>query len=894
TLNKSAGTGAATFYVPFNNTGTVNVSSGALRLDAGSTHAGTLNIPLGQTLQLANGTHDLGSGATVTGAGVVAVISGTSNFNGAITVPNLNLSGGALGGSGGLNVTGAWNWTAGDITGPGVKTNSGALNLTGGSSRNLRDGTLNNTGTVNWATGAPWTLEYTATLNNQAGGVLNVQGDNSLSLYGGGSKILNNAGTLNKSAGTGAATFYVPFNNTGTVNVNSGTLKFDAGSTHAGTLNIPSGQTLQLANGTHDLGSGATVTGAGVLAVISGTSNFNAAITVPNLNLSGGTLGGSGGLNVTGAWNWTGGNITGAGAKTNSGALNVTGGSSRNLSSSTLNNSGTVNWAGGTPWTFEYTSTANNLFGATFNIQGDNTLSTYASGTRNFNNAGTLNKSGGTGTATFYVPFNNTGTVNVNSGKLNLAAGLSNFSSSTSTLTGGSHVVQGTLQFPGANIVTNAAGITLDGAASAIVNESGVNALLNLAANGAAGSLTIQNGRNFSSTAAFSNAGNVTVGSGSLFTANPTYTQTAGTTTVNGAFAASGGVNINGGTLSGSGTITGNVSNAGVASPGSSPGILNITGNYTQTASGILNVEIGGLTPGDQFDQINITGSASLDGTLNVTAINNFTPAGGNSFQIMSFASRTGDFAAKNGLNLAGGIRLVPNLTGAALTLSTVQVLKGAELELTQDVDASGFVIFKVAIKRVKDLSNGTTTTAAGGLGSYDASLTYAAAGLTILDARGVAPFSTISSVRNTEGGAKTTFNSSQTASTPQAPVTVAHLYPSLIGSRDNTYTVTLAFSGVSSVSAEVISPDPAVNLGNLRRGNARDIDDVDMSDALFIAQYRVGIRGLGTGDLAVNPLNAASVMHDVGGEKIDMNDALFIAQMRVGLRDASYNWMAG
>ncbi|MBI4332689.1 MAG: hypothetical protein HY673_15575, partial [Chloroflexi bacterium] len=204
----------------------VDSSIGSLTV-ASSTGTTTLIIPSGRTL-------------TIGGAGPVNERS------------VLQLNGGTINGGGSLSVAGAMNWTGGTVNIP--LTNSGTLNLTGGSSRNLSNSTLNNAGTVNWAGGAPWTFEYTATLNNQAGGVLNVQGDNSLSPYGSGSKILNNAGTLNKSAGTGAATFYVAFNNTGTVNVNSGTLRLDAGSTHAGTLNIPSGQTLQLANGTHDLG----------------------------------------------------------------------------------------------------------------------------------------------------------------------------------------------------------------------------------------------------------------------------------------------------------------------------------------------------------------------------------------------------------------------------------------------------------------------------------------------------------------------------------------------------------------------------------------------------------------------------------------------------------------
>jgi len=56
-------------------------------------------------------------------------------------------------------------------------------------------------------------------------------------------------------------------------------------------------------------------------------------------------------------------------------------------------------------------------------------------------------------------------------------------------------------------------------------------------------------------------------------------------------------------TLSGRGTIIGNVENAGQVNPGASAGTLTIDGDYTQTADGVLNIELGGTaTPGTDFD----------------------------------------------------------------------------------------------------------------------------------------------------------------------------------------------------------------------------------------------------------------------------------------------------
>jgi hypothetical protein len=122
------------------------------------------------------------------------------------------------------------------------------------------------------------------------------------------------------------------------------------------------------------------------------------------------------------------------------------------------------------------------------------------------------------------------------------------------------------------------------------------------------------------------------------------------------------------------GTINGNMVNAGQLTIGGSAatGFLTISGTYTQTASGSLGIRIGGVTPGGQFDQLNVSGSVTLDGVLNVSLVVGYTPDLGDSFQILTFGSRTGDFAFKNGLDLGGGLRLDPQYDAGSLTLVTV------------------------------------------------------------------------------------------------------------------------------------------------------------------------------------------------------------------------------
>ncbi|MBL8811364.1 MAG: S-layer family protein, partial [Planctomycetaceae bacterium] len=223
--------------------------------------------------------------------------------------------------------------------------------------------------------------------------------------------------------------------------------------------------------------------------------------------------------------------------------------------------------------------------------------------------------------------------------------------STTSTLTGGTWITSGTISFPAGapNITTlgSAASVTYSGATSSFPKFATVQDIQ--------GSFSIIN-RTFTGSAAATivNSGTFLIDGGTFTqTVARPFVQTAGTTTLaNGATISSNisSVTLNGGTLSGTGTISSaTVTNSGTVSPGASPGILNITGNYTQSSSGVLNIEVGGTngsTP--DFDQLLISGSASLDGTLNVTLINGFLPDKSHSFRFMTYASRTGNFATIN------------------------------------------------------------------------------------------------------------------------------------------------------------------------------------------------------------------------------------------------------
>jgi hypothetical protein len=114
---------------------------------------------------------------------------------------------------------------------------------------------------------------------------------------------------------------------------------------------------------------------------------------------------------------------------------------------------------------------------------------------------------------------------------------------------------------------------------------------------------------------------------------------------------------IDQGTVRGNGNILGNVQNGGLILPGNSLGALHISGNYSQTSAGKLLIELAGTTPGTQYDQLLITGGATLDGTLQVSLLNGFVPSAGDSFDLLTTTSSiAGTFANEQLPLLAGGL----------------------------------------------------------------------------------------------------------------------------------------------------------------------------------------------------------------------------------------------
>jgi T5SS/PEP-CTERM-associated repeat protein/autotransporter-associated beta strand protein len=157
------------------------------------------------------------------------------------------------------------------------------------------------------------------------------------------------------------------------------------------------------------------------------------------------------------------------------------------------------------------------------------------------------------------------------------------------------------------------------------------------------------------------------------------------------------------GTLGGDGTIDGRVFNYGAVSPGGfagpAAGRLQITGQYWQGAEGALQIE---LASANSYDQLDVLGGI-LDGTLDVTFIDDYIPSIGASFDILDkqpFASLSGTFATVNLplLPVAMAWDTSQLYTSGVLTVVDSGFFLTGDFNFDGFVDAADYVVWRKSI----------------------------------------------------------------------------------------------------------------------------------------------------------------------------------------------------
>jgi hypothetical protein len=491
-------------------------------------------------------------------------------------------------------------------------------------------------------------LTLTAALNNF--GTVRVANSRTLTF---GTQQLNNAGTIELAGGTLSASGSTSFVSSGIVS-GYGTI------TTTNTSFSNSGQ-IQVSGGNLMLASNFSFTNSGTITVPSGRQlQWNSAAGFGNVGLM----------------QLAGGAVTGTGSLSNSGGGEIRGSGSVQ---SALTNAGGLVRASGTE-----ALTIVNLFG---NNTAGGELRVDEGGTMNIQNA-----------------FNSSGTIVLAgpSASLNL-----NSVTNTGTLRGQGRVTGaalnggvvraegGTLTFASPGNTNTAAGRLEAGAGTQLFYTQG------LATN--AGLVALTGGALDNNNAALANPGRIE-GYGTLRTGGLTNT---GTISVGGALDVIGGVTNNGvvststgsavrffGPVSGPGsyTGTGTVTFLNTFNPGASPAAVNFGGDVAFEGASNLVIELGGTSPGSQYDTLTVSGDAMLGGTLDVDLLGGFTPSPGSVFQFVSAAGGVGGTFASASL---------PSLVGASWQLRynsnavLLQVALAGDYNFSGTVDASDYTLWR-------------------------------------------------------------------------------------------------------------------------------------------------------------------------------------------------------
>ena len=411
----------------------------------------------GGVIDFSSGTSTLNAGSVLeaSAGGSIELTGGTLAVDAAVSSNYLTMSGGTLTGnsSGSLTLTGTMAWNGGTISALPVTVANGAVLTTdsGGPSDTLAGTTLTIAAGGSASLGdSGLYMDSGSQIDNYGTFQVPTVSTNSTTFYSDGSSGLafNNYNLLEKTGGTGAAIFNsngvtgVALNNSGTVQVDTGTLEIQGGGMATGTFNA-SGGTINFdgyaSNTTYTLNTGTTLeaSNGGTIELTQGTLAVDAAVSTNNLTMSGGTLTGnsSGSLTLTGTMTWNGGTISGLPVTVGNGAaLAILNGSGETLSGSnlTIASGGLVTLA--MNMNLANNAQIENSAGGTFDILDNlsgfgNELYADSSSGLAFNNAGLLEKTGGTGATIFGsngttgVALNNSGTVQVDTGTLETQGG---------------------------------------------------------------------------------------------------------------------------------------------------------------------------------------------------------------------------------------------------------------------------------------------------------------------------------------------------------------------------------------------------------------------------------------------------------------------------------------
>ena len=439
-----------------------DITAREVHLNGGTaTITGTYNVTDVTTICGVNATFvspptDLGADVTVCGTlnlayGGTQALDHLTTFYGSLITGTID-----------LDIDGAFDWYGGHLSGFGTTNANGGINLVPGHISYL-ERELTNNGTATCDSGALY-VQGGGHFINPATSLFHSR--NNCVITGDAQGRFDNAGTFRNTSTAFSSINVIGFYNSGAVDIQAGPYQFCGHGDQSGPFNaagqmiifdscsdggwdfLPganiTADTIRFDNGTTTITSTYDVSGLteldgghviinappasmGSTLLMNNISfatlelNFPATVTLGTVILNNGAITGQADQLITGSFNWQRGTLGGSGTTRATGGISFASNQLHTLERA-LSNSATADWTGSGTIQFVGPGRFTNEAGAAFHVQSDGLLTNGFAFP--FVNAGTLNRSTGSGTTQFHVgELRNLGTVQVLNGTLDFGGG---------------------------------------------------------------------------------------------------------------------------------------------------------------------------------------------------------------------------------------------------------------------------------------------------------------------------------------------------------------------------------------------------------------------------------------------------------------------------------------
>ena len=267
-----------------------------------------------------------------------------------------------------------------------------------------------------------------------------------------------------------------------------------------------------------------------------------------------------------------------------------------------------------------------------------------------------------------------------------------------------------------------------------------------------------------------------------------------------------------------------------------SGGTLTLSGNYVQNAGAALTIEIGGTSASEQFGLLSISGTAALDGTLNVVLADDYVPTADDTYQIVAFAGVSGAFAAVNTPSIGIWPKFTVEVNSNNVTLNTAPTVTISDPSKT--VTASSSITYTVTYADdyfhtstlvLGDITLNKTGTASGTVSMVADSSTSYTVTISDITGNGTLGITVAAGTASDEAGNLAAAATSTTFLVDNTAPTVTLTVPTLVNTSKPTGSGTVTDSGSGVANGTIAYLDVDTN------------NDGDFIDASDIRDYKIG-----------------------------------------------------